>query len=86
MCVCVCVCVCVAGEGGDRTHEPLYTRRVVLIFPYNKEKNCLAYLSFYVLSCQPRVTVTSCFVYNDKLNINLYTTLELMRIDRSLVY
>ena len=26
-----------------------------------------------LLSCQPRVTVTSCFVYNDKYNFNLYT-------------
>ena len=39
-----------------------------------------------VLSCQPRVTVTEYFVYNCKVNFNLYTPLKLTLIDISLVY
>ena len=35
-----------------------------------------------ILSCQPSVTATSCFVYNCKVNSNLYTPLELTRTDR----
>ena len=70
MCVCVCVCVCVCG--GGVVHVKITSG---ILSPVNKMRESLSilqthkghythlYSSFKILSCHPRVIVTSPFAY-----------------------